>query len=97
MGRGAWWAIVHRVTKGQTQLKQLSTSTLTLVILNLLPQSSEEKIRIGLAEVNMVRIYENVSGKFIDQLLSFFFRNNRCFLSTIYGMRGIEEIIVDET
>ena len=74
MGRGAWWAIVHRVTKGQTQLKQLSTSTLTLVILNLLPQSSEEKtIRIGLAEVNMVSIYENVSGRFIDQLSSFFF------------------------
>ena len=25
MDRGARWAIVHRVTKGQTQLKQLST------------------------------------------------------------------------
>ena len=24
MDRGAWWAIVHRVTKSQTQLKQLS-------------------------------------------------------------------------
>ena len=23
--RGAWWAIVHRVTKGRTQLKLLST------------------------------------------------------------------------
>ena len=87
MGRGAWWAIVHRVTKGQTQLKPLSTSTLTLVILNLLPQSLEEKtIRMGLAEVNVVRIYEDVSGNFIDQLLSFVFRNNRCFLSTTYGI-----------
>ena len=37
---------------------------------------------MGLAEVNMGRIYENVSGKFIDQLLPFVFRNNRCFLST---------------
>ena len=27
--RGAWWAIVHRVTKSQTQLKQLSMHTLT--------------------------------------------------------------------
>ena len=25
MDRGAWWAIVHRVAKSQTQLKQLST------------------------------------------------------------------------
>ena len=25
MDRGAWWATVHRVAKGQTQLKQLST------------------------------------------------------------------------
>ena len=25
MDRGAWWAMVHRVTKGLTQLKQLST------------------------------------------------------------------------
>ena len=25
MDRGAWWAMVHRVTKSQTQLKQLST------------------------------------------------------------------------
>ena len=25
MDRGAWWAIVHGVAKGQTQLKQLST------------------------------------------------------------------------
>ena len=24
MDRGAWWATVHRVTKSQTQLKQLS-------------------------------------------------------------------------
>ena len=27
MDRGAWWAIVHRVTKSWTQLKQLSTHT----------------------------------------------------------------------
>ena len=27
MDRGAWWATVHRVTKSQTQLKQLSTRT----------------------------------------------------------------------
>ena len=25
--RGAWWATVHRVTKSQTRLKQLSTNT----------------------------------------------------------------------
>ena len=25
MDRGAWWATVHRVTKRQTRLKQLST------------------------------------------------------------------------
>ena len=25
MDKGAWWAIVHGVTKNQTQLKQLST------------------------------------------------------------------------
>ena len=27
MDRGAWWAIVYRVTKSWTQLKQLSTHT----------------------------------------------------------------------
>ena len=27
MDRGAWWAIVHRVAKSWTQLKQLSTHT----------------------------------------------------------------------
>ena len=27
MGRGAWWATVHRVTKSQTQLKRLNTHT----------------------------------------------------------------------
>ena len=26
MDRGAWWAIVHRVTKSQTQLKGLNTA-----------------------------------------------------------------------
>ena len=26
MDRGAWWAIVHRVAKSQTRLKQLSAS-----------------------------------------------------------------------
>ena len=25
MDRGAWWPIVHRITKSQTQLKRLST------------------------------------------------------------------------
>ena len=29
MGRGAWWAAVHRVTKSWTRLKQLSTHTQT--------------------------------------------------------------------
>ena len=29
MDTGAWWATVHRVTKSQTQLKQLSTHTHT--------------------------------------------------------------------
>ena len=28
-GRGAWWVIVHRVTKSQTRLKLLSTCTHT--------------------------------------------------------------------
>ena len=27
MGRGAWWAVVHRVTKSWTRLKQLSMHT----------------------------------------------------------------------
>ena len=27
MVKGAWWATVHRVTKSQTRLKQLSTHT----------------------------------------------------------------------
>ena len=33
MDRGTWWATVHRVTKSQTQLKQLSmhTGTNTLI------------------------------------------------------------------
>ena len=29
MDRGAWWATVHGVTKGRTQLKRLSTHTYT--------------------------------------------------------------------
>ena len=29
MDRGAWWAAVHRVTKNQTQLKQLCTHAIT--------------------------------------------------------------------
>ena len=33
MDRGAWWAIVHRVTKSQSYLKQLSTQGTTAVIL----------------------------------------------------------------
>jgi len=31
MDRGAWWATVHRDTKSQTQVKQLSTSVLTAI------------------------------------------------------------------
>ena len=27
MERGAWWAIIHKVTKSQTRLKQLSMHT----------------------------------------------------------------------
>ena len=27
MERGAWWAIIHKVTKSQTRLKQLSVRT----------------------------------------------------------------------
>ena len=27
MGRGVWWAVVHRVTKSWTRLKQLSSLT----------------------------------------------------------------------
>ena len=30
MDRGAWWATVHEVTKSQTQLKQLSTYSITV-------------------------------------------------------------------
>ena len=29
MGRGAWWAIVHRIAKRQTRLKRLNTHTHT--------------------------------------------------------------------
>ena len=29
MDRGAWWASVHRVTKSQTELKQISMHTCT--------------------------------------------------------------------
>ena len=29
MDRGAWWAVVHRVTKSQTRLKRLSTQART--------------------------------------------------------------------
>ena len=29
MDRGAWWATVHRVTKSQTELKQISMHTCT--------------------------------------------------------------------
>ena len=31
MGRGAWWATVHRVSKSQTRLKRLSMHTCTQV------------------------------------------------------------------
>ena len=33
MDRGAWWAIVHRVAKSQTRVKQLSTYTLAQCVL----------------------------------------------------------------
>ena len=33
MDRGAWWATVHSVAKGQTQLKQLSTHACTNTLL----------------------------------------------------------------
>ena len=33
MGRGTWWAMIHRVSKSQTQLKQLRTHTLSCLIL----------------------------------------------------------------
>ena len=35
MGRGAWWATVHRVAKSQTQLKRLSTHTLEAIRLTI--------------------------------------------------------------
>ena len=31
MGRGAWWAIVHGVTKSQTRMKQISPLILFVV------------------------------------------------------------------
>ena len=31
MGRGAWWAIVHGVTKSQTRMKQISPPILFVV------------------------------------------------------------------
>ena len=33
MGRGAWWAAVHEVTKSQTRLKQMSMHMTKLTIL----------------------------------------------------------------
>lgn len=42
----------------------------------------KETIPKGLAEVNMVRIYENDNLKSIGQLLLFVFRINRCFLAS---------------
>ena len=32
MDRGAWWAMVHRITQSQTRLKQLSTQTRNIVL-----------------------------------------------------------------
>ena len=32
MDRGAWWATVHEVTKGQTRLKRLSTPSILVNI-----------------------------------------------------------------
>ena len=34
MDRGAWWAAVHRVAKGQIRLKQLSTHAYIKQIMN---------------------------------------------------------------
>ena len=31
MDRGAWWAVVHRVTKSRTRLKQLSTALFVVI------------------------------------------------------------------
>ena len=31
MDRRAWWAIVHRITKSQTQLRQLSTHIAAII------------------------------------------------------------------
>ena len=36
MDRGAWWAIVHRVTKSRTQLKRLCMHARVLTLFNLL-------------------------------------------------------------
>ena len=33
MARGAWWAMVHRVAKSRTLLKQLSTHTLSIHVI----------------------------------------------------------------
>ena len=38
MDRGAWWAMVHRVTESQTWLKQLTLTDLFIVSLFLLPK-----------------------------------------------------------
>ena len=40
MDRGAWWSIVHRVTKSQTQLKRLSTHAHFYLPRNCFPQGA---------------------------------------------------------
>ena len=37
MGRGAWWAVVHGVTKSGTQLKQLGTHTRDTLLTRVTP------------------------------------------------------------
>ena len=46
LGRGAWQATVHRVTKSQTQLKQLDTHTSTVQTL----KQENTLFQIGLSE-----------------------------------------------
>lgn len=58
----------------------------------------KETIRMRLAEVNMVRIYESISGKLRDQLSPFVFRNNRCFFEHhLWHMMGTMEGTMDNT
>ena len=46
--RGAWWAIVHRVTQSQTQIKQLNTHTLISVLFHRYIDMCDKLIYINL-------------------------------------------------